>query len=649
MLKHASDSGVTDLSPHPGAGPAKEDETGAAGRNHAATSGAAATARLSVLLLCDDFKGHANTVLDHIGAFTSYSRHDVRLFNPRLVSDSKLLDLDAFDAVILHYSIFVISENYLSPRFRDKVRRYRGLKVQFIQDEHRRVDQMTDMMRYLGIHVLFTLLPAGEVRKVYSPERLPGVELVHQLAGYVPESLQDVAAPPLEARPIDIGYRGRTLPFWLGRVAQEKAWVGQGILAAAARYGWKCDIGWTERDRIYGDQWTRFMGSCKATLGTESGASITDRDGSIERRTKHYLAAHPDADFEQVFEAVLRPHEGNVRVNAISPRILEAVASRTALILFPGEYSGVIQPWVHYIPLAKDFSNLDEVDARLRDRAFLATMTETAHRDLIASGRYSYRRFMHEVDAVLERRATARGSGRLSRYRLAHLERSLRFGARDVRRVVSIGTRRVIATAKSGDALKRILAIRGGGRIVRRFLGRRDGAPRHGLADLLKDVFRLALVRRGMDGGLKGDRPFSVELRLRVEERQLQFVSTPAPGDALPASSEPGAAPFWRDLESWVNAKQLRSIVWDHSAIGGKVRYPFLPLKEFSTDFGVTDFHRFHAFEELASLLPEEAVRLLASILRSDGRSSPQATLPRGETRRGHGTIPDGERNESRT
>ncbi len=642
MLKHASENRVTGLTPFSGHGQAKEHGAGVAGREHASTPRAATTKRLSVLLLCDDFKGHANTVLDHIGAFRRYSRHDVHLFNPRLVSDSTLLDLDAFDVVILHYSIFVISENYLSPRFRDKVRQYKGLKVQFIQDEHRRVDQMTEMMRHLGIQVLFTLLPRGEVRKVYSVERLPAVELVHSLAGYVPESLEDVSAPILEARPIDIGYRGRTLPFWLGRVAQEKAWIGQGILGAAGRYGWKCDIGWSEGDRIYGAHWTRFVASCKATLGTESGASITDYDGSIERRTKQYLAAHPDADFEQVFEAVLRPHEGNVQFNAVSPRIFEAVALRTALILFPGEYSGVIQPWVHYIPLSKDFSNLDEVNARLRDRAFLATMTETAHRDLIASGRYSYRRFMDEVDAVLERCASPRGSGHLTRYRLAHVERSLRFGARDVRRLLSIGTRRAVATAKSGYALRRILSIHGGSRIVRRFVGRRDGVPQNSLAELLKDVFRLSLVKQGMEGGLKGERPFTVEIRLQGEERQLTFESTPGGGEARTASC-------WRDLESWVSSKQLRSIVWDHSAIGGKVRYAFLPYKEFSTDFGATDFHRFRALEELASLLPDEAVRLLSSILGWDGDASPRNSDQSAGARLGNGATPGNDQIGNRT
>ena len=46
---------------------------------------------------------------------------------------------------------------------------------------------------------------------------------------------------------------------------------------------------------------------------------------------------------------------------------------------------------VHYIPLAKDFSNLDEVLGRVRDADLRRELTENAHRDLIASGRYSLR------------------------------------------------------------------------------------------------------------------------------------------------------------------------------------------------------------------------------------------------------------------
>jgi len=55
----------------------------------------------------------------------------------------------------------------------------------------------------------------------------------------------------------------------------------------------------------------------------------------------------------------------------------------------------------HYIPLRKDFSNLDEVIGRFRDPELRRELTENSHRDLIASGDYSYERFVEGFDRDL--------------------------------------------------------------------------------------------------------------------------------------------------------------------------------------------------------------------------------------------------------
>ncbi len=89
---------------------------------------------------------------------------------------------------------------------------FRGLKIQFLQDDYRQVDQMTDMIRRLGIDVLFTLVPEREIERVWPAERLPGVEKITTLAGYVSESAREYRSPPIHGRPIDVGYRGRELP-----------------------------------------------------------------------------------------------------------------------------------------------------------------------------------------------------------------------------------------------------------------------------------------------------------------------------------------------------------------------------------------------------------------------------------------------------
>jgi len=181
----------------------------------------------------------------------------------------------------------------------------------------------------------------------------------------------------------------------------------RGFLERAAGAGLNLDIAWTENARIYGDAWNEWVASCKATLASESGSSITDFDGSIERAVRAYLAEHPTAPYEEVEQNVLATFPPSPVINTTSPRIFEAAALGTAMILFPGEYSGVVEPWEHYIPLEKGLSNLDEVVAAVRDAETLSRLTGDAHRDLIASGRYSYRAFVNGFDEDVANRATA--------------------------------------------------------------------------------------------------------------------------------------------------------------------------------------------------------------------------------------------------
>jgi hypothetical protein len=68
----------------------------------------------------------------------------------------------------------------------------------------------------------------------------------------------------------------------------------------------------------------------------------------------------------------------------------------------------VLTPDTHYIPLRKDFSNVDAVLARLDDVPALERMAERTHADLVASGRYSYRAFAETVLAAVERRLPAK-------------------------------------------------------------------------------------------------------------------------------------------------------------------------------------------------------------------------------------------------
>lgn len=162
-----------------------------------------------------------------------------------------------------------------------------------------------------------------------------------------------------------------------------------------------CDVSVRESDRIYGKEWPTFLGRCRAVLGTASGASIVDFDGKVENATTEYLIANPAASYDEIFDKILAPYEGKVVIDTISPRVFEAAVTRTAQILFESPYAGVIEPWVHYIPLKRDFSNMAEVAELIRDDTWLEKLTDQAHADLVDSGRYSYARLVRLVDDVL--------------------------------------------------------------------------------------------------------------------------------------------------------------------------------------------------------------------------------------------------------
>ena len=162
------------------------------------------------------------------------------------------------------------------------------------------------------------------------------------------------------------------------------------------------DIEVDDNKRIYGDSWYRFLGSVRATLGTESGSNVFDFDGTLK---PHAIAARESGrDFQSYFQEHLKRREGHIHMNQISPKIFESIRLKTALVCFEGEYSGAIKPNLHYIPLAKDFSNADEVFAKLEDVSYLEELTERAYHDIILSDRYSYRQFVSAFDAIVEQR-----------------------------------------------------------------------------------------------------------------------------------------------------------------------------------------------------------------------------------------------------
>jgi hypothetical protein len=224
------------------------------------------------------------------------------------------------------------------------------------------------------------------------------------LTGYVPEHLpftQDAPAP--SERALIVGYRARHLPIRYGQLGIEKIEIGKMVKHYCDQFGIKTDIAWVEAARIYGSEWYGFISSCRSMLGSESGSNVFDWDGTINRDIDQYRNDNPRSSESDVYNHIVRPREVDGLMNQVSPRVFEAIASRTVLVLFEGEYSGVIRPEEHYISLKKNGSNLNSIFQLLNDNEYIDAMVDRAWLDIIASGKYSYRAFVGMVDKELER------------------------------------------------------------------------------------------------------------------------------------------------------------------------------------------------------------------------------------------------------
>jgi hypothetical protein len=342
----------------------------------------------------------AATILEHAGSFERYSEFEIRALTTDGPFPSEIAKLD-FQLVIVHYSIFGSGMYQISEDHLQWLRTSRGHKVLFAQDEHRYCGHRFWFCDEAGFDCVYTLLEPAQFDKVYGRyTRVPAIR--SNLPGYVGDDMLAKAerfALPDAERSIDVGYRGRPLPAYSGRGAQEKAEIGRRFAELASDSGLELDILVGEGDRLYGDDWYRFMASCRGMLGVESGVSVFDLDDQVIDEHERLLARGGPAGDEEL--QTVAPLEDKVYYRTISPRHFEAAAFRVCQILFEGHYSGLMEPMVHYIPLRKDFSNFEQVLDLLRDPEVRREITDNAHRDLIASGRYTYQSFIGGFDEGL--------------------------------------------------------------------------------------------------------------------------------------------------------------------------------------------------------------------------------------------------------
>lgn len=276
-----------------------------------------------------------------------------------------------------------------------------ALKVAMPQDEYLLGAPLTAFFERARLDLLLTTLAPRAWSLVYPGLDRARCEVRRVLTGYL--DARDVrravrASRPLARRRWWVRYRAKRARPWLGDRGRLKVTVGEAAEAAARARGKAVDVSLEPEAVVSGPAWFAFLGDARATVGVEGGASLHDPDGRIHAAVEAYLAARPRADYAEVRAAAVPAGAEGAPLHALSPRHLEAAATRTCQLLIEGDYNGVLAPWRHYIPLRPDLADLESALDVLEDDARVRAMTERAFEEVVASGAYSWARFVRTLE-----------------------------------------------------------------------------------------------------------------------------------------------------------------------------------------------------------------------------------------------------------
>ncbi|MCO6432046.1 MAG: hypothetical protein J5J00_14395 [Deltaproteobacteria bacterium] len=338
-----------------------------------------------------------------IYCFERFSEHTVFFLNLAFPVPGYILEVN-FDLVIFHD--LLLCKRSLPRRFEfikrnsQPLKRLAGYRIATVQDEFTQTKLLNDYLTEFDVRHIFSVAPPSEWPKIYPSLDRNKVKFDFCITGYLDdheiERINNLAKE-VGARDIDIGYRATPIRHSLGYIGYLKVKITEVFKEAAMGLPLKVDVSNDPKDAILGDNWYRFLLRCKYTLGVESGASVLDEDGSIEARVDQYLSQQPGASFEEISEKCLKGVDGNLKLQVVGPRHLEACLTRTCQILTEGEYNGILKPYVHYLPLRKDFSNVREILELVSKDELREKITQRAFEDIVLSRKYSFEQYVRGV------------------------------------------------------------------------------------------------------------------------------------------------------------------------------------------------------------------------------------------------------------
>lgn len=327
--------------------------------------------------------------LDWRDAFAARSDLDVSIVDNPSPGSALGRRVRNADWIVLLYSVdpaYPGGRNRLLTRL---LRHRRGRLVYFPRNEYKNFRQKREFIRTVGANLVVSQLPPPSSGYLYG-------DLCRVLM--LPHATNpDVYRPTRDwrQRPVVIGSRTAVYPAIL--LDDERNRLAQMVeRIRALRPGWEIDYSDRPEDRFDRQGWARFLNRCRFTLASEAGAPYVDRSDAIHMAVERRLQQDPGASLAELRQEHTERLAELPSGKHITSRHFEAMGCGTCQILLRGAYNGILEPDVHYLPIAPDGADLYTALEKMADVTYVSGLVQRSY-DLVRSGH----RHQHRLEQLV--------------------------------------------------------------------------------------------------------------------------------------------------------------------------------------------------------------------------------------------------------
>jgi hypothetical protein len=385
--------------------------------------------RLRTLILTLVYPNRASYYDDWRDAFVNHPQFDCVVRNIIGLKPADLArEIEDFDAIIMLHACNSDTLEYFAPLAATLGLRNRAKLATFVGNEfnspYMPAVRRTALFAQARCDIVATQLlqEAGDYLYAASGARI--VSMAHALN-------TDAFRPGPAQRPIDIGVKGYRYPPYLGDNDRNR--LLHFFADKADVWALRCDI--SEDKRLDRDAWAKFLQSCHGTITTETGSWYVSPDDQLINRIHAYLDSkrtgptirntsrarslarllpssmkaaiwqilkHGPVKFEVLddyntsFEELeplffTNTPRAPVYGKAISSRHFDAIGTQTCQIALRGRFNDILTPGEHYLAIAEDFANVDEIVSQFKHPRERSRVTEAALDHVLAQHTYRHR------------------------------------------------------------------------------------------------------------------------------------------------------------------------------------------------------------------------------------------------------------------